>query len=76
MSETFDMVVLSVGMETPKPLVNTADHLGIDLDQDHFVETEIFQSGGDLPQGDLCVRCLPGTQGHPLFGHGGKCCGL
>jgi len=47
--ETFDMVVLSVGMETPKALVETpkalvemAERLDIELDQDHFVQTANF----------------------------------
>ena len=40
--ETFDMVVLSVGMETPKALVEMAERLNIELDQDHFVQTKDF----------------------------------
>ena len=40
--ETFDMVVLSVGMETPKSLVEMAERLNIELDQDHFVQTANF----------------------------------
>ena len=40
--ETFDMVVLSVGMETPKALVEMAERLNIELDQDHFVQTGNF----------------------------------
>jgi heterodisulfide reductase subunit A len=41
-TETFDMVVLSVGMETPGELVETAANLGIALDSDNFVETGVF----------------------------------
>ncbi len=40
--ERFDMVVLSVGMETPDHLVKAADRLGVDLDQDQFVQTAVF----------------------------------
>lgn len=40
--ETFDMVVLSVGLETPKGLVELAKRLDIDLDKDNFVETRTF----------------------------------
>lgn len=40
--EVFDMVVLSVGMETPEALINTADQLEIKLDQDNFVQTGVF----------------------------------
>jgi heterodisulfide reductase subunit A len=40
--ERFDMVVLSVGMETPDHLVKAADRLGVALDQDQFVQTGVF----------------------------------
>ncbi|MBW1797878.1 MAG: FAD-dependent oxidoreductase, partial [Deltaproteobacteria bacterium] len=40
--ETFDMIVLSVGLETPKSLVEMAERLNIELDQDHFVQTGSF----------------------------------
>jgi len=40
--ETFDMIVLSVGLETPKSLVEMAERLNIELDQDHFVKTGSF----------------------------------
>ncbi|MBW1735910.1 MAG: FAD-dependent oxidoreductase [Deltaproteobacteria bacterium] len=41
--ETFDMVVLSVGLETPESLIETARDLNIELDQDNFVQTESFR---------------------------------
>jgi heterodisulfide reductase subunit A-like polyferredoxin len=41
-AEAFDMVVLSVGMETPNALVDLAERLDIALDQDHFVATGAF----------------------------------
>ena len=40
--EKFDMIVLSVGMETPKELIETAKNLDISLDADNFVQTGIF----------------------------------
>ena len=40
--ERFDLVVLSVGLETPKSLIELAKRLEIELDQDHFVQTGIF----------------------------------
>ena len=40
--ETFEMVVLSVGLETPKALVETAENLNIELDEDAFVQSGIF----------------------------------
>jgi heterodisulfide reductase subunit A-like polyferredoxin len=41
-TETFDLVVLSVGLETPKQLVDMAHRLGVNLDGDDFVETGAF----------------------------------
>ena len=40
--EVFDMVVLSVGLQTPKDLVEMAERLDIELDGDSFVRTDIF----------------------------------
>jgi heterodisulfide reductase subunit A len=40
--ETFDMVVLSVGLQTSDKLIELAERLDIELDQDHFVETKNF----------------------------------
>ena len=40
--ENFDMVVLSVGMETPKDLAAEVEKLGITLNSDRFVETSCF----------------------------------
>ncbi|MBW1868352.1 MAG: CoB--CoM heterodisulfide reductase iron-sulfur subunit A family protein, partial [Deltaproteobacteria bacterium] len=40
--ETFEMVVLSVGLETPKALVEMAEGLDIELDEDSFVQSGIF----------------------------------
>jgi len=40
--ETFDMVVLSVGMETPKDLAQQVRDLGIELNSNNFVETSSF----------------------------------
>jgi len=42
-TETFDLIVLSVGLETPDSLVKMAHGLDIELDQDHFVKTGSFQ---------------------------------
>ncbi len=40
--ETFDMVVLSVGMETPKDLAEEVRSMGITLNSDNFVDTQLF----------------------------------
>jgi heterodisulfide reductase subunit A len=42
LEETFDMVVLSVGMETPKELVDLAGVLDIELTGDNFARTSSF----------------------------------
>ncbi len=41
-SEQFDMVVLSVGLETQESLVELAEKLEVALDTDNFVETSVF----------------------------------
>jgi heterodisulfide reductase subunit A-like polyferredoxin len=41
-SEQFDMVVLSVGLETQESLIKLADKLEVALDSDNFVETRSF----------------------------------
>ena len=41
-TEQFDLVVLSVGLETQKSLVELADKLEVALDSDNFVETSAF----------------------------------
>jgi heterodisulfide reductase subunit A-like polyferredoxin len=42
MEETFDMVVLSVGLETPSDLLELAQKLNIDLTEGQFCETDSF----------------------------------
>jgi len=41
-NETFDMVVLSLGMETPKDVIELASQLDIELNSDHFAATSGF----------------------------------
>jgi heterodisulfide reductase subunit A2 len=41
-TEQFDLVVLSVGLETQESLVELAEKLEVELDADNFVETEVF----------------------------------
>ena len=42
LTESFDMVVLSVGMETPKDLVELAGTLDIELNSNNFARTDSF----------------------------------
>ena len=41
--EPFDMVVLSVGIETPPEVAELAERLGVALNEDQFCKTETFQ---------------------------------
>ncbi len=41
-TERFEMVVLSVGLETPKDLMDLAERLDISLNPDHFAQTGTF----------------------------------
>ncbi|EFK07689.1 4Fe-4S binding domain protein [delta proteobacterium NaphS2] len=41
-TETFDMVVLSIGLETPPELIDLSRDLGIDLTEGNFCETSSF----------------------------------
>jgi heterodisulfide reductase subunit A-like polyferredoxin len=43
LEEPFDMVVLSVGMETPPDVIDLAHRLGIELSEGEFCRTETFQ---------------------------------
>ena len=42
MTETFDMIVLSIGLETPPELVDLAGRLNIDLTPGNFAKTDAF----------------------------------
>jgi heterodisulfide reductase subunit A2 len=42
LTESFDMVVLSVGMETPKDVVELAGRLNIELNPNNFAKTDSF----------------------------------
>jgi heterodisulfide reductase subunit A-like polyferredoxin len=43
LEEVFDLVVLSVGMQTPSDVAELAQRLGVDLDPDHFCATTSLQ---------------------------------
>ncbi len=42
LTETFDLVVLSVGMQTPKEVVDLAHRLDIEINENKFVKTDSF----------------------------------
>jgi heterodisulfide reductase subunit A-like polyferredoxin len=68
--EMFDMVVLSVGLSADPAAVDLAKRLGVELNAYGFADTR-DRSRCRPRAGYLCVRRLPGAQGHPAFGHGG-----
>jgi len=42
-TEIFDLVVLSVGLTTPKSLIDLSEKIGIELDEDNFAQTICFR---------------------------------
>jgi len=80
--ETFDMVVLSVGLETPPELVELAGRLGLDLTDGNFCKTDsfspvsssrdgiyvcgVFQGPKDIPQSVIEASSAAAEAGAPL----------
>ena len=75
-SETFDMVVLSTGIEVGRESVALSKTLGIETRCIPLHPQRQFPSGKHLGTGDLCLRRLYRAQGYPPVGHGGQCRGL
>jgi len=65
-TETFDMVVLSVGMETPKDLAQTVRDMGIELNAHNFVETTSFNPVGTSRKGFYVCGALQEPKDIPL----------
>jgi len=65
-TETFDMVVLSVGMETPKDLARTVRDMGIELNAHHFVETQSFSPVSTSRKGFYVCGALQEPKDIPL----------
>ena len=74
--EEFDMVVLSVGLQTGPEAIETARRLGVDLTGYNFTETSSFAPVGTSRGRHLCLRRLCRAQGHPPVGDGGLGRGL
>ncbi len=62
--EEFDLVVLSVGMVPSASTKELAKNLGIELDALRVCQNRYPDAPGHLPAGRVCVRGLPGPQGH------------
>ena len=66
--QEFDLVVLSVGMQVPQSVRETAGRLGLDLNEFGFAQTERLAPLATTQAGPLRGRRLPGAQGHPRVG--------
>ena len=63
--ETFDMVVLAIGLQTGPEAIETASRLGVDLDQVRLHRDQLLPARGHQPAGHLCLRQLPGPKDIP-----------
>ena len=70
--EVFDMIVLSVGLQVPPSSRELAERLGVGLDGYGFAVKPTFSPLETSRPGRLRLRRVPGTQGHPQFGHRGQ----
>jgi heterodisulfide reductase subunit A-like polyferredoxin len=63
--EVFDLVVLSVGMETPAELVELSEQLGVDLDPDRFCSSSSFQPAATSRPGIFVCGTFRGPKDIP-----------
>ncbi|MDZ7696848.1 MAG: FAD-dependent oxidoreductase [Deltaproteobacteria bacterium] len=63
--ETFDMVVLSVGMETPPEAARLAETLGLNLTEGRFLETPTFQPVSTSKEGIYVCGAFAGPKDIP-----------
>jgi len=75
LEETFDLVVLSTGIEVPADVVSLAEKLGIQLDNHHFARSRDFLPVGTSRPGVYACGMFSGRRTFPV-GHRGECCGL
>ena len=74
MAEEFDMVVLSVGLESSPDANGLAEKIGFDLDHYRFAKTSSFTPVATIKARDLRLRRSAGSQGHTPFGYGSLGC--
>ena len=63
--ETFDMVVLSVGMEISPQVVKLAEDLGVDVNKDNFCQTETFHPVNTSAEGVYVCGAFQGPKDIP-----------
>ena len=64
-TESFDLVVLSVGMETPENLTDLADRLGIDLTAGNFCDSSSFHPVNTSREGIYVCGAFAGPKDIP-----------
>jgi len=64
-TETFDMIVLSVGLETSPETIELADKLGIELTEGNFVRTSSFQPVATSKEGIYVSGAFQGPRDIP-----------
>jgi heterodisulfide reductase subunit A len=65
-SEEFDLVVLSVGLEVPQETLELAEKVGLDLNQYHFASTSSFSPVETTRPGIYACGVLQGPKDIPL----------
>jgi heterodisulfide reductase subunit A-like polyferredoxin len=63
--EQFDMVVLSVGIETPQEVAELAKRLGVELNSDKFCKTQTFQPVATSREGIYVCGAFQGPKDIP-----------
>ncbi len=63
--ETFDMIVLSIGLESPPELIELADKLGIELTPGNFSKTELFSPVETSRKGIFACGAFQGPKDIP-----------
>ena len=64
-TETFDMIVLSIGLETPPELVDLAGRLNIDLTPGNFAKTDAFNPVATSREGIFVCGAFQGPKDIP-----------
>ena len=64
-SQEYDLVVLSVGMQPPKEVAALAAKFGVELNKFNFCQTSLFAPDRNHPERDLRSGAVRGAQGHP-----------
>jgi len=65
-AESFDMVILSVGLEISNPVKDLAGRLGVDLDDDGFARTDSFSPVSTTVPGIYACGVLSGPKDIPV----------